>query len=81
MNYIETTSGWTLVSAQSNVTFQIRGVQPVEVGISNNTVAPGAGILYESFEGDRGELQQIWPGTTGNCVWARSSANSTIVIT
>lgn len=81
MEYKITTSDWSLVSAQSNVTFQIRGVQSVEVGVSNNTVAPSAGILYDSLSGDRGELQEIWPGTTGNCVWARSTANSVITIT
>lgn len=81
MNYITVTADWALVSANSNVTFQVRGVQPVEVGISNNAVAPSAGILYAPLEGDRGALSDIWPGASGNCVWARSSANSVLGIT
>lgn len=80
MNYITTTTDWTLVSSASNVTFQVRGVQPIEIGTSNNAVAPTAGILYSSLQGDRGALYEIWPGTSGNCVWARSTANSTLSI-
>jgi hypothetical protein len=81
MNYITTTSDWTIVSTLSNVTFQVRGVQPVEVGVSTNEVAPSGGILYAPLEGDRGPLYDIWPGESGNCVWARSTANSVLSVT
>lgn len=80
MNYTITVADWALVSSASNVTFQVRGVQPIEVGTSNNTTAPSAGILYESMQGDRGALYEIWPGVEGNCIWARSTANSVIAI-
>lgn len=80
MQYITTTDNWALVDANSNVAFQVVGPQPVEVGLSNNTSAPGAGILYTYLQGDRGTLSEVFPGVTGNCVWARSSANSTLTI-
>lgn len=81
MQIITVTADWALVSAQTNVTFQVTGVLPVELGVSTHLVSPDAGIIYSPLQGDRGALYDIWPGSEGNCVWARSSANSTIVIT
>lgn len=80
MQYIVTTANWALVDANSSVTFQVVGPQPVEVGLSNNTTSPGAGILYTYLQGDRGTLSEVFPGVSGNCVWARSSANSVLTI-
>jgi hypothetical protein len=80
MNYTTTTSDWAIVSANTSITFQVRGVLPIEVGISTNETAPVSGILYSHLEGDRGLLTEIWPGVTGNCVWARSSANSVLSV-
>jgi hypothetical protein len=81
MNYTTTTSDWAIVSTQSNVTFQVRGVIPIEIGISTNETAPVSGILYAPLEGDRGPIYDIWPGVSGNCVWARSAANSVLSVT
>lgn len=61
MNYTTTTSDWAIVSTQSNVTFQVRGVIPIEIGISTNETAPVSGILYAPLEGDRGPIYDIWP--------------------
>lgn len=80
MQIINTNSTWAILTASSNVAFQVTGAVPVEIGLGSNTVAPTVGFEYYPGNGDRGALTQLFPTTTGNTVWGKSSASSSVVV-
>lgn len=80
MEYIVVTEDWALVESNSNVVYQVVGSIPVEIGISSESSAPVSGIVYQPLEGDRGAIEDIFPGQSGNCLWARSSASANSAI-
>lgn len=80
MRYFTTNATWQILTASSNVAFQVTGSGPVEAGLANNATPPVAGFIYAPGSGDRGALTEIFPSATGNTIWARSSVPSTVVI-
>ena len=80
MQIIYTNSSWTALANTSSVAFQNVGAHPVEIGLGTDETSPTVGFQYLPGFGDRGALTVIFPGTTGNTIWGRSSANSAIAV-
>ena len=75
-----TNATWSILTANSYVAYQVTGSFPVEIGLGSNTVAPPVGFLYYPGNGDRGLITELFPTTTGNTVWGKSTASSTVVV-
>jgi hypothetical protein len=79
MYTVTTNADWRVASANSTVAFQVTGAGAVFVGLGTNA-APAAGFLYEANQGDRGALTDIFPASSGNVVWVRSSFPSEVTL-
>lgn len=78
MRYFTISDTWTLISSNANVAFQVTGAHPVSVGAGVS--APTVGFTYNSMSGDRGAVSELFPNVNSDNVWARASANSSIVV-
>lgn len=78
MYTITTNSTWQLCSANATVAFQVTGSGAVEVALGHT--APVQGFIYESHQGDRGDVTAIFPLSTSSNVWVRSSFPSEVTL-
>lgn len=80
MYTITTNNAWRVLSANASLAFQVTGAHPVAVGLGTANLAPAAGFIYQSLEGDRGDVVTLFPSVSGNVVWALSAIPSEIVV-
>jgi len=78
MNIITTNTAWSLGSVSANIAFQVIGAHSVEFARSSNSSIV-AGFRYDPGFGDRGSLDDLFPGSIGSNVYVRSSADSLVV--
>lgn len=78
MYTVQTNATWQLCSANSTVAFQITGAGAVEVALGHE--APAQGFIYESHQGDRGDVTALFPLSTSSNVWVRSSFPSEVTL-
>lgn len=78
MYTITTNTSWQLASANSTVAFQVTGAGAVEIALGH--VAPVQGFIYESHQGDRGAVTDLFPITTSSNLWVRSSVPSEVTL-
>lgn len=74
------TASWNVLSNASTVAFQVVGAHPVEVGLGTPNVEPSAGFVYAPGYGDRGAITTLFPTESGNVLWGRSSAGSSVYV-
>lgn len=80
MDYITTTSTWRAIDANTSISFQVVGAYSVELARSAHNAQPVYGFSYQPGQIDRGDLVDLFPRSTGNTVWARSVADSAILL-
>jgi hypothetical protein len=73
-------TSWAVLSNSATVAFQVVGAHPVEIGLGTNNVAPSAGFIYAPGYGDRGAITTLFPTESGNTIWGRSSAGSSVYV-
>ncbi len=78
MYTIQTNATWQLCSANSTVAFQITGAGAVEIALGHT--APAQGFIYESHQGDRGAVTDLFPLSASSNVWARSATPSEVTL-
>jgi hypothetical protein len=78
MYTITTNADWRIASANSTVAFQVTGSGAVEFALGH--VAPVQGFIYESHQGDRGAVTDLFPTSSSSNVWVRSSFPSEVTI-
>jgi len=78
MYTITTNSTWQLCSANSTIAFQVTGAGAVEIALGHD--APVQGFIYESHQGDRGAVSDLFPLSASSNVWVRSSFPSEVTL-
>jgi hypothetical protein len=78
MYTVTTNADWQLASANSTVAFQVTGAGAVEIALGHT--APVQGFIYESHQGDRGDVTTLFPTSSSSNVWVRSSFPSEVTI-
>lgn len=78
MYTVTTNTSWQLCSANSTVAFQVTGAGAVEIALGDT--APVQGFIYESHQGDRGALTDLFPVSTSSNLWVRSSVPSEVTL-
>jgi hypothetical protein len=78
MYTVQTNTSWQLCSANATLAFQVTGAGAVEIALGH--VAPVQGFIYESHQGDRGAVTDLFPVSTSSNVWVRSASPSEVTI-
>jgi hypothetical protein len=80
MYTVTTNAAWRAISANSTLAFQITGPGSVYIALAGDIQPVATGFIYLSGQGDRGDTTTLFPSTTGNTIWARSSFPSEVTV-
>ena len=80
MYTITTNADWRVASANSTIAFQVTGAGSVHIALASETAPITTGFIYAPTQGDRGDIASLFPSTSGNTVWARSTFPSEVTI-
>jgi hypothetical protein len=80
MYTITTNADWRVASANSTIAFQVTGAGSVYIALADDAEPVATGFIYAPTQGDRGDTTTLFPSTSGNTVWARSTFPSEVTI-
>lgn len=80
MYTITTNSTWRVASANATLAFQVTGPGSVYIAHATDVAPTTTGFIYAPGQGDRGATSTLFPSTSGNTVWARSSFPSEVTV-
>jgi hypothetical protein len=80
MYTITTNTAWRAISANATLAFQVTGPGSVHIAIATDVAPTSTGFIYAPGQGDRGATTTLFPSSSGNVVWARSSFGSEVTV-